>query len=168
MKDLIKIGLSRSRAVFILLGALYLAVYLQVSVLFFLILTSKIQMLVISGYTIGTLGLLGGIAGAHFLVAGKYSYEMGNLETIGFPRWFYLTTYLIQFVLVQLISCLVGLLCFQILYIFITSDSVSFSQLAIVHLKTILTVLPLQVISCAAGLWYQSRSEPFLLIKERI
>lgn len=168
MLEMVKMGLRRSIKIFFLLGFLYILLNLQLSLFLYFYYSGFQEKLFYTGYLIGLGGFLAGIAGLHFAIISKYTYEFGNLETIGFSRFFCIRHYLIQYLIVLGVTLFPSVIVFQILYHFIGSVSLSGLDLAIIHLESFFALFLFHGLTILSSLWIHTRKEPFLLIRERL
>lgn len=161
-------GLKRAKSIFLLFVGLYITAILEIIFYgYFTTIEKYKDSLLTYSYGAGVAGLLAGMAMVHFIIVKNYTYEMGNLETLGYTRLSYILFYVTQFLLVFLFSVPVAILFLFIIYLSSGMQNLGFAVYASLSVKSVLTVFLVMIISIVAAFIYFSRREPILLLKEK-
>lgn len=163
-----KIGLKRAKPVFFLFMGLYVIATLEIAFFgYFMNIQKENRTLLTYSYGGGVAGLLAGMTMVHYIIARNFSYEMGNLETLGYSRISYIFFYAVQFLIVFLISLPVTLVLLMIVYFLANMQDLGMAVYFSLFMKSALIVFSLMIFSAISALVYFSRREPILLLKEK-
>ncbi len=168
MLQLVILSLKRSKALFVIMAVLYLLALLQVDIFLFARATdNQSDPLLSLGFVIAAAGYLAGLLGVEFLVLRQFSYEMGNLETLGYSRLQYLTFFTAQFKIICFVAWLFSIPLFSLLYGFISNSSMPLSSHMAIHFISGVSLLALTGFSVFFFGLIHSTRDPFMLLKEK-
>lgn len=165
----IKISLLRAKFYFILFSLLYTLAILQADIYWYYRNLSQADNSLLSvGFITGFASYLCMLFFVQFLVIRNFAHEMGNLETLGMRRWQYLLYYLVQFFVSYLFAWFISLPMFPILQIMVENTSPGFLELLRIYFTSLFVLGGFVLLTVGISLFWHSRQDPFLLLKEKL